>query len=172
MARNWYVLHSNYRKEELLFRQVQVRGIEVYYPQIPVHPVNPRAHKIKAYFPGYMFVQIDPEATAISVFQSMPFSGGLVAFGGEPAAVADSFVQVLRKRVDAVVTSGGEIFQGLKHGDEVVIQTGPFAQYEAIFDYRKSGTERVRLLLKMLNKRILPVELDVSQIEKIKDHRP
>jgi transcription antitermination factor NusG len=48
----------------------------------------------------------------------------------------------------------------------VAIHAGPFAGYEAIFDLRLSGSDRVRVLLKMLNNRNLPVELDSKQIEK------
>ncbi len=48
----------------------------------------------------------------------------------------------------------------------MIIHSGPFAGYEAIFDLRLSGSERVRVLLKMLNNRNLPIELDSQQIEK------
>lgn len=171
MGKNWYALHSHHQKENLLYEQVLSRGFEVYYPRIPAHPVNPRARKIHPYFPGYMFVQTDLKASGMSVFQWMPFSVGLVAFGGEAAIVPDTFMHLLQQKVDEIISSGGEIFTNLKHGDAVLIQSGPFAQYTAIFDYRISGGERVRVLLKMLNNRLVPMELNISQIEQIKKNR-
>ena len=55
----------------------------------------------------------------------------------------------------------------LKAGDTVRIHGGPFEGYEAIFDTRLDGQERVRVLLQFINsQREVPVELDVSQIRK------
>jgi transcription antitermination factor NusG len=66
-----------------------------------------------------------------------------------------------------LLAAGGIVFDGLKHGDGVVIEHGPFEGYEAIFDQRLPGTERVRVLLQFLsNQRQLPVEIDASKIRK------
>ena len=59
MAHQWYALRSKTRKEDIVWKQVNSRGIEVFFPRIRVHPVNPRSRKIKPYFPGYMFVRLD-----------------------------------------------------------------------------------------------------------------
>jgi len=49
----------------------------------------------------------------------------------------------------------------------VVISDGPFAGYEAIFDTRLPGSERVRVLLQLLNsQRRVPVELNAGQIQR------
>ena len=53
---------------------------------------------------------------------------------------------------------------GLKQGDVVQIEHGPFEGYEAIFDARLPGNERVRVLLQLLNDRRVPVELDTADI--------
>jgi transcription antitermination factor NusG len=166
MTKSWYAIHSHPNKEELLYQQILTRGYEGFYPRIRVHPVNPRARRIKAYFPGYLFVNVDLTDSGISVFQWMPFSTGLVRFGGEPSIVPDHLISAIRQRVGEIAEAGGELFDGLKQGDPVVIHSGPFAGYEAIFDLRISGNERVRVLLKMLNDRELPIELDSEQIEK------
>ena len=38
--------------------------------------------------------------------------------------------------------------------------------YRAIFDARLPGTERVRVLLKMLNDRYVPLEVDLELLER------
>lgn len=172
MTKSWYTIHSHPNKEDLLYQQILSRGYEAFYPRIRVHPVNPRARKIKAYFPGYLFVQVDLTASGLSVFQYMPFAVGLVRFGGEPSEVPDHLIAAIRQRVGEIAEAGGELFDGLKQGDPVLIHSGPFAGYEAIFDLRVSGSERVRVLLKMLNDRSLPVELDSEQIEKKRTRPP
>jgi transcription elongation factor/antiterminator RfaH len=171
MNASWYVLHTKPQKEEFLRDQLAARGIEAYCPRIRVHAVNPRARKVKPYFPGYLFVHIDLNEINLSTLQWMPGAASLVSFGGKPGFVPDGLIQAIRQRVDAIEAAGGEQLDGLKQGETVVIQAGPFAGYEAIFDTSISGSERVRVLLKLLKNRQLAVELPTGQIER-KKQRP
>jgi len=169
MAGFWYAVRSKPRKEDILWRQLRAQGFEVFYPRVRVHRVNPRARKLEPYFPGYMFVQADLGDTGLSRFQWMPHSLGLVSFGGEPSTVPDHLINEIRKRVESIAAAGGEVFDGLKAGDPIRIQDGPFRGYEAIFDARLPGTERVRVLLEFLgNQRKVAVELSASQIQQVK----
>lgn len=169
MAESWYTLRSKPRKEDIVYRQVFNQGIEVYYPRIRVHPVNPRARKVKPYFPGYLFVRVDLDVFGLSFFQWMPHAVGLVCFGEEPAIVPDHLIAAIQKRVRDVAEAGGELFDGLKPGDLVWIREGPFAGYEAIFDTRIPGSERVRVLLKLLSEqRQIPLELRAGYLERQK----
>ena len=169
MAEHWYALRSKPRKEEVVWRQVRTQGYEIFYPRLKVNPVNPRARKLRPYFPGYMFVSVDLGEAGLSTFQWMPHAMGIVCFGEEPAIVPEHLIHAIRKRVDEIAAAGGEIFDGLSSGDSVVINAGPFAGYEAIFDARLPGSERVRVLLQLLNNsRQVPLELEVGQIRKKK----
>jgi transcriptional antiterminator RfaH len=56
------------------------------------------------------------------------------------------------------------LFDVLRSGETVLVHSGPFAGYEAIFDVRLTGTERVRVLLKLLRNQQLPVELPAAYI--------
>jgi transcription antitermination factor NusG len=168
MADSWYALQSKSNKEEALYEQLLSQGFEVFYPRIRVTPVNPRARKIRPYFPGYMFVRADLVAVGLSTFQWMPFSRGMVVFDQDPAPVPDPLINAIRRKVEHVNLIGGEVFAGLDKGDEVLIHDGPFAGYEAIFDLRLPGSERVRVLIKLLSQRQVPVELHVGQIRQKK----
>ncbi len=169
MAYHWYALRAKPRKEDVVWRQVRSEGFEVFYPRIRVNPVNPRARKLKPYFPGYMFVYTDIEQVGTSIFQWMPHTLGMVSFGGEPAYVPENLIHELRKRIEEISQAGGEVFDGLKPGDPVIISAGPFKGYEAIFDARLPGTERVRVLLVLLsNQRRVPVDLQSGFIERKK----
>ncbi|MEN4010732.1 MAG: transcription termination/antitermination NusG family protein [Chloroflexota bacterium] len=168
MPDHWYAIQSHPHKEAALVSHLQSSGYVVFFPRLRVNPVNPRARKVRPYFPGYLFVQVDIEKTGISTFQWMPHARGLVSFGGDPAVVPDSLLHAIRRRVEEINAAGGETLDGLHPGDEVVIEHGPFSGYEAIFDARLAGSERVRVLLKMLSRQQLPLELNVGSIRKQK----
>lgn len=167
MKDQWYALRCKPRKEEVVWRQVRTQGFDAFYPRLKVQPVNPRSSKWRPYFPGYMFVRANIEEVGLSTFQWMPHAIGLVTFGEEAAVVPENLIQAIKRRVDEIAAAGGEVFDGLTGGDVVVISDGPFAGYEAIFDTRLPGSERVRVLLQLLNsQRRVPVELNAGQIQR------
>jgi transcriptional antiterminator RfaH len=170
MSLQWYALRSKPNKEGPLWREVDAQGYEVFYPQIRVQPVDPRSHKVRPYFPGYMFVHLDLPMVGYSAFRWMPHSYGLVNFGADPTSVPEELIHAISLRVDAINIAGGEILDGLKHGETIMIQGGPFSGYEAIFDIRLPGNERVRVLLKLLENRLVPLELPAGQIQQKKRH--
>lgn len=171
MTMQWYVLRSKANKEMSLWRELTARGFECFYPQLHVCPINPRSRKVRAYFPGYLFLQTDIEQMGISTFQWMPFSIGFIAFDGLPATVPDNLIQAIRQHVDQINASRGQQLEGLQRGAVVMIRGGPFDGYEAIFDARLSGTERVRVLLKLLRTHQLSVELPAAQIERTRQRQ-
>jgi transcription elongation factor/antiterminator RfaH len=168
MAESWYVIRSKPNKEEFLAGQLSAYGIKVFYPRIRVKTVNPRARKLKAYFPGYLFVHVDLETVSLSSLHWMPGAVNLVSFDGQPASVPETLISAIERQMEQINTSQKKMLLGLKPGDVVSIQDGPFAGYEAIFDGQISGRERVRVLLTFLQKRQIPVELRENQIGRVK----
>jgi transcription antitermination factor NusG len=168
MAEAWYVIRSKPNKEEFLAGQFTAYGIKVFYPRIRVKTVNPRSRKLRAYFPSYLFVHVDLETVNLSTLQWMPGAINLISFDGQPASVPESLISAIEHQVEHINASQKNMLQGLKPGDVVTIQDGPFAGYEAIFDGQLSGRERVRVLLSFLQKRQIPVELRGNQISPVK----
>jgi transcription elongation factor/antiterminator RfaH len=160
----WYAIQSKPRKEGLLCEQLELNNIEAYYPCIHVKPVNPRSRKIRAYFPGYLFVHVDLQQLGMSALQWMPGSVGLVNFDGEPAYVPDPLLHAIRQRIDKINSAGRDQLVNLKPGDAVVISDGPFAGHTAIFDAHLPGSERVRVLLELLRGQQVRMELPAEQV--------
>jgi transcriptional antiterminator RfaH len=168
MTTQWYALHSKPLKEALLGEQLGLHQIETYCPQIRVRPANPRARKVRAYFPGYLFVRVSAEEINLRLLRRMPGSTGMVSCDGMPSPIPENLIVAIRRRVDELNAEGGERLAGLKRGDFVTIQEGSFRGYEAIFDAHLSDAERVRVLLKLLSKRQFPLEIPVNQIQRKK----
>ena len=162
--RMWYVAQSNPQKEMLVWEQLYLRGIEAYCPRLRVHPVNPRARKIKPYFPGYLFIRADLNEVDLFNLRWMPGAVGLVCFGNEAATVPDELIQAIQHRVKELNECGGPL-DGLKAGTSIVIREGPFSGFHAIFDSRLSDLGRAKVLIQLLKGRQIRVELPIRQIE-------
>lgn len=102
-----------------------------------------------------------------SAFQYLPFSMGLIWLGGEPAVVPDAVVGAVQTRLAEIWDAGGLTYRDLEPGERVVIQDGVFEGYEGIFDAYISGNDRVHILLKMLNDRFVPMEIDRALLAKV-----
>lgn len=159
MNKLWHVLRSKPNKEQFLASQLELRGIENYYPALSVHPVNPRSRKIKPYFPGYVFIHTDLTVNEAGLFERIPGTSGMVYLGGEAGYIPDNIIHAIQLRVNEINGAGGEFLESLHKGDIVKIHSGPFEGYEAIFDAKIDGKERLKVLLTMLKGRKLPVEL-------------
>jgi transcriptional antiterminator RfaH len=160
----WFVLHCKAHKERVVDVQLRSQGYESYCPVLRVQPVNPRARTLVPYFPGYLFVRVDPRDTPLSLFQWMPFTLGLVRFGGEAATVAGEFVVALSELLEQANRSARRPAVNFRPGDELMVTRGPFAGYEALFDRQLKGSDRVRVLLKMLNDRYVTTTLHADAL--------
>lgn len=161
---HWYAIQSKAQKEELLCEQLRLREVEVFFPQIRVHPVNPRARKIKPYFPGYIFGYVDLEQAGRSFLEWIPGAIGIVSFGGEPTSVSDYLIVNLRQYLERINASTIGLSRGFQPGDILDVHWGPFAGYEAVFDALLPGRDRVKVLLKMLESHQIQAELPLEQI--------
>jgi transcription elongation factor/antiterminator RfaH len=174
IMQNWYVLHTKPHKERQLASLLHQQKVEAYLPQVRVWPANPRAARIRPYFPSYLFARMESGVVGSSRIQWMPGLQRVVEFGGQPAIVPDHFIQALKKRLDEIQAAGGLVLAQLEHGDPVKVVHGPFAGYGAIFDTRLGGADRVRIFLRLVEEsqrfqvqsRYLPLELSAGSIEK------
>jgi transcriptional antiterminator RfaH len=164
MPAAWYALRTKPHKEQVVWLQVQGLGLEAFYPQIPVNPVNPRARKSKPYFPGYVLASADLEVTGLNTFQFMPHAIGLVCFGGEPGVIPDAVIASLRRHIAELDSSDQDPALKFQRGDHVQIHQGPLEGYQAIFDHGLPGKQRVKVLLELMGERSLPVELSSLSI--------
>jgi transcription elongation factor/antiterminator RfaH len=161
----WYVMQSKPHKESQLCAYLESNGFEVFYPTIEVKPVNPRSARIRPLFPRYLFVHADLDEVGMSELKWVPFAIGLVQFDGYAAPVRDDVIRAIRRQIEEIDAAGGLPVEDLKKGDRVRISEGPLAGYEALFDMRLSGSDRVQVLLEMLGRQV-KTQIPGSTIEK------
>jgi len=164
--KHWYTIRSKPNKEFALERELIARNFNVMFPQLYVNPVNPRSRKVIPYFPGYMFIHVELAKTGIRPLNRIPQSIGLVMFDDYVPTVSEHLIQQIEKKLRAIAEAGGVIFENLRPGDPVEIVSGAFSGYQGIFEERLSGADRVRILLKMLSDRYIPMEIEAGAILK------
>lgn len=167
MSDKWYVLHSKPNMENMLWNQLLVRNVSVYFPRLNVKPVNPRSRTLVPYFPGYLFANLDLAQIPLSKLAWIPGMQRIVSFDGEPAWVSDSLISILQKQVELANQNLKDPTSGFQPGDPVRIQSGPFAGYDAIFDARLDGTQRARVLIKFLRDQQVRMLLPVNQLARL-----
>ncbi|MCB8943114.1 MAG: hypothetical protein H6658_05115 [Ardenticatenaceae bacterium] len=166
MTEHWYALRVKPHKERAVTKYLQTREATYYAPLLRVKPVNPRAAKERPYFPGYLFVKADLKVEGQQAFSWIPGTHGLVTFGDEPAIVPANLIHEIQQYLAGLNAQGGIVQDGFQKGDAVRVVSGPFVGYEAIFDMRLSGKERVQVLMRFLSDYPQPVQLHVQDIQK------
>lgn len=161
----WYALHSKPNKEELLWDQLNLHGVETYFPRVRVRAVNPRARQIRPYFPGYLFASVDFSLPQSSDLHWIPGLAAIVSYDGQPASVPEHIISAIRSHVDKLNAIKKETELNFKPGELVTVLGGPFEGYEAIFNEHISGTQRVHVLLKLLSDRRIQLNLPVKMVQ-------
>lgn len=168
MGDHWYTLWTKPHKERTVFDLLCTQGVDAFLPLLRVQPKNPRAAKLRPYFPNYLFVHVNIDEVGMNHFSWLPGAHGLVAFGDRPAIVPDALIQRIEKELAQIERAGGMVFVDLKQGDRVRISHGPFAGYEAMFDRHLTERDRVQVLLAFLSRYPQRLQLDASAVQRVR----
>ena len=166
----WYAAQTKPHKE-FMARDALARleHVEPFLPVLNVDPVNPRARKVRPFFPGYLFFEADLEQVGISAVQWTPGLARVLGVEGEPSPIPTHVIQEIRARVSEAqeeAGSGGRF----QHGDLVRVTTGPFEGFEGMFDTRLGGKTRARILVEFLG-RLTAAEVDVRNLDEVPRRR-
>lgn len=164
--KNWYALYTKPNKEGHVESVLNSRGIETYLPTIEVYVRKRDARVSRPFFPCYLFARIDFTTVSRSSISWTPGLRRIVSFGGQPTAVSEEIVSLIRERLTQVKEAGGLSKVIFKKGDVVRIKEGPLRDLDAIFEQHLSAAERVKILVNILG-RLTPVEVEVDWLEKL-----
>ena len=163
----WYAVQTKPHKEFMVHDALgRIESVQAFLPVLRVNPVNPRARKIRPFFPGYLFLRADLDQVGISAVQWTPGLVRILGTEGQPHSIPDHVIEELRSRVTDVQEKearGGGLF---REGDLVRINAGPFEGFEGMFDTRLGGKTRARILVEFLG-RLTAAEVDVRSLEKV-----
>ena len=96
----WYALRCKSNMEFIVNEQLKAKLIPNYLPVYTVKPVNSRSHTIRPYFPGYIFVNYEPEKLYAERVFLLRGVIGLVQFGGIPAPIHPNLIEAVRRNIN------------------------------------------------------------------------
>lgn len=152
---NWYLIYTKPRSENAVTDKLQGCGFEVLNPKLRERRFIRRKTRemVSPLFPCYVFAKFSvPEN-----YRLIRYTRGVRKVVGSelrPIPVHEDIIESIRTRMedDGVVRVELKKFHA---GDAVEIKGGPFAGLEAIFLKELGGMERVSILLREVNARIV-----------------
>jgi transcriptional antiterminator RfaH len=149
----WYVVQTKPRKEQEVFNNFCVRGLDGLFPMILDGTTCRGRHYTmeKPLFPSYVFVKMIPSRDYYRIKWTKGVTR-IVGWADIPAPIADEVVEIIRNRMDGL----GRVNVGLdvKPGEEVRINAGPLKDFIGIFDGTASPRGRVRILLQLVGSQV------------------
>lgn len=150
--RSWYLVYTKPRAEIKANENLVRQGYETYLPLIQnqVRRNNKNIKRTEAFFPRYLFINLDQENDNWASIRSTFGVTGIVRFGVLPSSVPEILINNLKRNENS---SGIQVVdqKSLSKGDNVNIIAGPFEGQQGIFHQTKSA-ERVSVLLDIVGK--------------------
>lgn len=162
----WYVLQCKPNFEFIVADQLDAKRIKNYLPTMSRRVVNPRSHKHKPYFPGYLFVKGKLDQLYEKRMGLMRGVVGLVSFGDAPASVAPEVIAAVHKQVNQLDLENEKTALDILAGERVWIDDPRLQGIEARFERCLNGEERVAVLLTLLEGRTIRLEVPAEKVKK------
>jgi transcriptional antiterminator RfaH len=165
---NWLLLQVKPRQEMRALENLERQQGMCYCPLIQVEKLSrgKRIHAEEALFPGYIFINFDPQKSNLT-YTAIRSSRGvskIVRFGDEPAKVPESLILQIKdcEKVNLPPLNAPNLPQ---KGDAVIIVEGPFKGLQAVYS-QTDGQQRSIVLISLLHQQA-PTSLANTQIQKI-----
>ncbi len=145
----WALVHAKAHQEAVAERNLARQGFRCFLPKRlrAVRHARRERHELRAYFPSYLFVRIDPDATQWRPINSTIGVLRLVTNGVAPMRAPEGFVESLAAHTDAAGLV--QLKPRLRRGQRVRVARGPFLDQLGVID-ELSDPDRVRVLLDMM----------------------
>ncbi len=151
---NWYLIYTKPKSEEMVATKFSKSGFEVLNPKVKErkHIRGKFQERSSSLFPSYIFVKFD-------IFRSyclVKYTRGvrkIVGTENMPTTVPAGIIQSIQERmVDGFIAIAPPEFA---EGEDIHIKGGHLDGFEAVFEERIKNSERVIVLLKTMNARVV-----------------
>jgi len=161
----WHALYTQPHREVIVNRQLENRDLEIYFPVLQFDRGHGRGIRLEPFFPNYLFVKADLTAASAYGLRWLPGVRRIVETDNEPVIIPDSVIATLQQRLEPATKRVMHKHEWLfRPGQKVVITSGPFKGFEAVFQHGLNGDQRVQILVTCMSS-ALRLQVNVEQLE-------
>lgn len=163
--KRWYVVQTKAGNEPRVRTHLLNQQIDTFLPLLDTCQCcnGKMIHRIKPFFPNYLFARLDLERQYYRVKWTRGVSR-ILGVGNEPIPISEKVFQSIKER--AGENNIVKLEEEWKEGDVVQITSGPLKDMLGIFDRKMSDGGRVKILLSLIGVDI-PVQILRWQIKKV-----
>ena len=160
----WWLVYTKAKEEEKAKKNLENQGFKTFLPIIASEKISqPKSISFEPLLPRYLFISINEERDNWAQIKSTRGVSHLVIFGDKVAEVPNFVVAFLKSKVDSNdILKQKVIRQEFQKGDKLFIKKGVLEGKQGTF-VSKSGKERVRILLKLMNELVI-AEIPLNDI--------
>ena len=161
----WYVVQTKPGNEHRVQTHLLNQEIDTFLPLLDTCQCfhGKMIHRIKPFFPNYLFASLDLERQYHRVKWTRGVSRILGTIDG-PIPISEKVVQSIKERAgeDNVV----KLEEEWKEGDIIQVTSGPLKDLVGVFHTKMSDSARVKILLNLIGVDI-PVQISRWQVRKV-----
>lgn len=150
---NWFLTYTKPRCEDMVATRLSGAGFEILNPKVRERKFS-RGKVIEAVsplFPSYVFVKFEK----FRDYHLIRYTRGIKrVLAGEdgPAEISGEIIESISSRIEDGFV---KIRPSFTPGQNVLVKGGPFEGFAAVFEREMCGMERVSILLKAINVRLV-----------------
>ena len=177
MDARWYVVNvysgsekkvAESIKEQAVLKGMEDRILEVMVPTEEVVEMKKgaRVNSERKFFPGYVLVKMVMSDDAWHIIRNTPRVSGFLGSRNKPQPITEVEAQRIIKQMTEGVERPRTAIE-FENGEQVRVIDGPFASFVGVVEEVDAEKMRLKLSVSIFG-RSTPVELEFSQVEKIK----
>ena len=169
----WVLIYTKVKEEKKANENLQKQGFKTFLPLIAPTNKNTEPKALVPVFPRYIFAQINLDLDNWASIKSSYGVSHIVMFSEKFTSIPYNIIKLIQDKLDESDVYKQDISTvDYQKGDPVSIKEGRFAGVDAIFLSKKSK-DRVRLLLKLLNTRVVAetTKADIGRKEVVKNFK-
>jgi transcriptional antiterminator RfaH len=161
---HWHAIYTQPHREVIVNRQLESRDLEVYFPVLQFDRGYGRGVRIEPFFPHYLFVKVDLMDPSAYGLRWLAGVRTIVETENEPVIIPDSVISALRQRLEPTTQRVMRKHEWLfRPGQKVVVTSGPFKGFDAVFQHGLNGDQRVQILVNCMSS-ALRLQVNVGQL--------
>ena len=177
MTLRWYVVHAhtNFEKKvaQAIREQADTKGLtdkvgEILVPTENIVEVRRGAkHNVeRKIYPGYVLVKMELSDETWSMIKNVPKVTGFLGGSGRPAPITEKEAMAIMQQVEEGVARPKSTVN-FEIGESIRVTDGPFNSFSGTVEEVDTEKSRLKVSVSIFG-RATPVDLDFTQVEKVK----